>query len=69
MIPITGIDHVVLRVRDLERALSFYRDILGLPVERELPAATGRVQLRAGDALLDLVPVEGQLGRAGGAAP
>ena len=69
MIPITGIDHVVLRVRDLERALSFYRDILGLPVERELPAATGLVQLRAGDALLDLVPVEGQLGRAGGAAP
>ena len=69
MIPITGIDHVVLRVRDLERALSFYRDILGLPVERELPAATGLVQLRAGDALLDLVPVESQLGRAGGAAP
>lgn len=69
VIPIVGIDHVVLRVRDLERALAFYRDVLGLPIERELPAETGLVQLRAGSALLDLVPVEGQLGRAGGAPP
>lgn len=69
MIPILGIDHVVLRVRDLERALGFYRDMLGLPVERELPASLGLVQLRAGNALVDLVPVESELGRAGGAAP
>ena len=68
MIPIVGIDHVVLRVRDLERSLAFYRDALGLSVERALPAEIGLVQLRAGNTLLDLVPVESQLGRAGGAA-
>ena len=69
MIPIVGIDHVVLRVRDLDAALGFYRDLLGLTVERELPAQIGLVQLRAGAALVDLVPIEGAIGRMGGAPP
>ena len=69
MIPIVGIDHVVLRVRDLERSLVFYRDALGLCVERALPPEIGLVQLRAGNALLDLVPVTSELGKSGGAAP
>lgn len=69
MIPIKGLDHVVLRVRDLERSLGFYRDVLGLAIERELPNEVGLVQLRAGTALIDLVPVDGRLGRAGGPAP
>ena len=30
-----GIDHVVLVVRDLERSLAFYRDVLGCRVLRE----------------------------------
>ena len=68
MISIAGLDHVVLRVRDLERALAFYRDVLGLPIERELPPEIGLVQLRAGAALVDLVPVGGAIGRQGGAA-
>ncbi len=65
---VLGIDHVVLRVRDLERALAFYRDALGCAIERRVDDL-GLVQLRAGSALIDLVPVEGALGRAGGAPP
>jgi glyoxylase I family protein len=65
---IRGLDHLVLRVTDLPRALAFYVDVLGCPIERQQDAI-GLVQLRAGSALIDLVPVDGQLGRAGGAAP
>jgi catechol 2,3-dioxygenase-like lactoylglutathione lyase family enzyme len=68
-LPIVGLDHVVLRVRDLERALGFYTGVLGLEVERELPPEIGLVQLRAGSALIDLVPLDGAIGRQGGAAP
>ncbi|HLE04964.1 MAG TPA: VOC family protein, partial [Anaerolineales bacterium] len=32
---ITGIDHVVLHVKDLARAKKFYVDFLGMEVERE----------------------------------
>ena len=67
-IRIRDIDHVVLRVRDLDRMLGFYRDVLGCTVERRKDDI-GLVQLRAGRSLVDLVPVEGKLGRAGGAAP
>ena len=69
MIHIKGLDHVVIRVRDLEAALSFYRDALGLRIERELPAEVGLIQLRAGAALIDLVPVESAIGKMGGAPP
>ncbi|TLY55498.1 MAG: hypothetical protein E6K51_09940 [Gammaproteobacteria bacterium] len=34
---VQGIDHIVLRVRELPRALAFYRDVLGCRVEREQP--------------------------------
>ena len=68
MIRIREIDHVVLRVIDLPAMLRFYCDILGCTVEREQPAI-GLMQLRAGRSLLDLVPVSGELGRKGGAAP
>ena len=68
MIPILGIDHIVLRVSDMPRMLRFYCDVLGCAVERERPDL-GLVQLRAGDSLIDLVDVAGELGRKGGAAP
>lgn len=58
---ISGIDHVVLRVRDLARALEFYRGALGCTVEREQPAL-GLTQLRAGRSLIDLVTADGPLG-------
>ena len=65
---IIGLDHIVLRVRDLDRMLHFYRDGLGCPLERSLKDF-GLYQLRAGAALIDLVTVDGPLGQAGGAAP
>ena len=34
MFAILGIDHVVLRVRDVEAMTAFYRDRLGCPVEK-----------------------------------
>ncbi len=62
------LDHVVIRARDVGRMVRFYGEVLGCPVEREL-AEIGLVQLRAGDALIDLVDVDGELGRVGGAPP
>jgi glyoxylase I family protein len=52
---IKGLDHVVLRVADIDRAIAFYGDVLGCPIERRLPEI-GLVQLRAGAAMIDLVP-------------
>jgi glyoxylase I family protein len=68
MIRLKTIDHIVLRVRDIERSLAFWRDVLNCPLEREL-TDVGLYQLRAGDCLIDLVPVDSELGRMGGAAP
>ncbi|MDT9597466.1 VOC family protein [Sphingosinicella rhizophila] len=68
MINIRDIDHVVLRISDLERMTRFYVEVLGARTEKEQPEI-GLYQLRVGNALIDLVPVDGKLGRAGGAAP
>lgn len=65
---IMGLDHVVLRVRDREAMLRFYCGVLGCTLERE-QAEIGLFQVRAGRSLIDLVPVDGKLGRMGGAAP
>ncbi len=62
---ILGLDHVVLRVADLDRALRFYCEVLGCSEERRLESI-GLVQLRAGAALIDLVPAEGTPEVAGG---
>lgn len=63
-----GIDHIVLRVRNLDRMLGFYIDVLGCNLER-VQAEIGLYQLRAGRSLIDLVTLDGELGRAGGAGP
>jgi glyoxylase I family protein len=68
MIRIRDIDHLVLRVVDVEAMVAFYCDVLGCSIERRRDEL-GLVQLRAGRSMVDLVPVEGKLGRAGGAAP
>ncbi|MCA1245037.1 VOC family protein [Massilia sp. MS-15] len=67
-IAVRGLDHIVLRVDDLGAMIAFYGEVLGCPVERRLDEL-GLVQLRAGHSLIDLVPVDGKLGREGGAAP
>ncbi len=55
VVQIAALDHVVLRVADLGRAIRFYEDVLGCHVERELQKPR-LVQLRAGGSLIDLVP-------------
>lgn len=62
------LDHVVLRVRDVAAIEAFYCDVLGCTVERRQDAI-GLTQLRAGDSLIDLVDIDGKIGRMGGAAP
>ena len=65
---VLGIDHVVLRVSDVERSIAFYCGVFGCTVERRLEDA-GIYQLRAGRSLIDLVDVNAPLGRKGGPAP
>jgi catechol 2,3-dioxygenase-like lactoylglutathione lyase family enzyme len=65
---IRHLDHIVLRVSDLERMLRFYVDVLGCTIERR-QEELGLYQVRAGSSLIDLVTIAGKLGRAGGAAP
>jgi glyoxylase I family protein len=65
---ILGLDHVVIRCRDVERMIRFYRDILGCSVEKRQDSI-GLIHLRAGAHMIDLVSIDGELGRVGGAAP
>lgn len=62
------LDHVVLRVRDLEKSLAFYRDVVGCTLDH-VQEKIGLWQVRAGDSLIDLIPLDGVLGRMGGAGP
>lgn len=62
-IRIAGLDHVVLRVGDLDRAIDFYQKVLNCRVERRLEQPK-LVQLRAGASLIDLVPAAASPGAA-----
>ena len=68
MIRIRDIDHLVLRTDRLQEMIGFYTEVLGMSVERRLDNI-GLIQLRAGRSLLDLVPVDSELGRKGGPGP
>ncbi|MEJ8835142.1 VOC family protein [Ramlibacter sp. AN1133] len=68
MLSIRDIDHLVLRVKDVDAMIRFYGEVLGCPVHR-IDEKIRLVQLRAGRGLIDLVPVDSEIGRAGGAAP
>ena len=68
MINIQAIDHVVLRVVDLQKVADFYLSVLGARWEKK-QEAVGLYQLRVGTSLIDLVPIDGKLGARGGAAP
>lgn len=62
------LDHVVLRVRDLPAMVAFYGRALGCTVVRQREDL-GLVHLRVGASMIDLISVDGKLGRKGGAAP
>ena len=63
-----GIDHDVIRARDIKTMMSFYLDVLNCEIERKVPDI-GLYQLRAGRALIDLVDMNSTLGAEGGAPP
>ncbi len=50
------IDHIVLRTGNAERLVAFYRDVVGLKIERQTDS--GLTQLRAGNCLVDIVAVD-----------
>ena len=57
-----GFDHVNLKTRDMDRAINFYTDVLGLRLVRAERDAQGSVRfasLRIGDMLIDLQPNDG----------
>jgi glyoxylase I family protein len=68
MFSVLGIDHVVLRTQNVDGLLEFYTVVLGCPLERQL-AEYGLFQFRAGQSLIDLIDVDGPLGKVGGEAP
>jgi len=69
MIRIKKLDHVVIRVHNAEKMIAFYCQVLGCTVERRSSPEMGLVQLRAGEALIDILAVDSELGRMGGIGP
>lgn len=67
-IAVLGFDHLVLRVQDKTKMLAFYVDVLGLSVDRDRPEL-GLTHVRAGAQMIDLVTLDGPLGKLGGKAP
>lgn len=65
---IQHIDHIVLRVASLERAMAFYCDVLGCKLARRRDDL-GLIHLSAGASMIDLVALDGKLGQRGGAGP
>ena len=68
MIKPHALDHIVLRTDQYEKLIAFYCDVIGCVVERTLDEL-GLTQLRAGSALIDIVDVNKELGKAGGPPP
>jgi glyoxylase I family protein len=68
MLKLRGIDHVVLRVKDIALMRRFYCDVLGA-THVAYRTEFGMSHLRVGAAMIDLVEVSGPLGKAGGAGP
>lgn len=61
-----GVDHVALRVRSLDLSVAFYCSILRCEVVARNEDA-GIVHLRAGAQMIDLIWLEGRMGKLGGA--
>lgn len=69
MIKPKAIDHIVLRTDRYQELVDFYCNVLGCTAERETSDKFGLTQLRAGNALVDIVDVDGKFGKSGGPAP
>ncbi len=62
-IKVTELDHIVLNVRNIHRALEFYTDVLGLDAERVEEFEAGKVGFPSvrinSDTIIDLFPLRG----------
>jgi catechol 2,3-dioxygenase-like lactoylglutathione lyase family enzyme len=67
-IALQGFDHIVLRIRDKPRMIAFYTEVIGGSLDRDRPEL-GLTHIRLGRDLIDLVALDGPLGRLGGAGP
>ena len=65
-IHVTKLDHVVIRFADIKQSIHFYRDILGCPEKR---ISDGLYQYQAGPSMIDLVPIDSNIGRRSGYGP
>jgi catechol-2,3-dioxygenase len=65
---IKQVDHLVLRVVDVEAMMSFYVDVIGCSVEKTQQEA-GLYQLRAGSSLIDLVLIDERPDKFDGVTP
>lgn len=65
---IKELDHVVLRVPDLERGVAFYCNVLGCVVYRRQDPLKF-VQMYAGRSAIDLADTAGPIGKEGGTPP
>lgn len=70
LVKITELDHIVLRVRDVETSLRFYAQVLGLPAERVEQWRAGEVRFPSvrlnADTIIDLFASDQQpIGREG----
>lgn len=63
-----SLDHVVLRVQDIDAMLGFYRDVLGCEIARH-NVPLGLWHLRLGPTMIDLVELAGPLVDGGGTQP
>tara|TARA_R110002049_G_scaffold137295_6_gene297223 strand:- start:4262 stop:4663 length:402 start_codon:yes stop_codon:yes gene_type:complete len=68
MIKPIGIDHIVLRTERYQELIDFYCNVLGCSLEITKDSL-GLSHLRAGNVLIDIVDVNGKLGKLGGNAP
>ena len=61
MFRMTAMDHIVLNVRDMDKVLDFYRNVLGLAAERLAEFRRGQVPFPSvrisADTVIDLFPV------------
>lgn len=69
MITPKAIDHIVLRTDRYQELIDFYCNVIHCTFERASSDELGLTQLRAGNALIDIVDVNGKIGQSGGPAP
>jgi len=65
---IHGIDHVVLCALNAYNLVAFYRDVVGCQIIWDRPDI-GLTHLQAGNAIIDIISIDGPLGKEGVSQP